>query len=120
MKKLGRPQIKFKPEWCEMLIKHCAQGLSIECFAAEIDTTTPTLYQLFDRYPEFLNAKKKAEAKCRSFWEKMGVAGAAGKLKNFQTGAWIFNMKNRFGWRDVQDINANIQGAKILIIDNAK
>jgi hypothetical protein len=34
----------------------------------------------------------------------MGIAGSSGKLKGFQTGAWIFNMKNRFSWRDRQEI----------------
>jgi len=100
----GRPT-KYKPEYCQMLIKHMAEGLSFECFGALVDSCEDTLYEWVKKYPEFSESRKKGIMFCRLFWEKMGRAGAAGKVPMFNNATWIFNMKNRFAWRDVQDIN---------------
>ena len=134
---VGRPT-DYKPEYCEMLIKHMAEGLSFECFAALVDTSRETLYNWTEKHPEFLYAKKRGLEKCQLFWEKLGkvlVSDDVVRLQNdfgvkpflkkhttktfkdgtteevdeyhvpkCDTGAWIFNMKNRFGWRDIQDI----------------
>lgn len=77
-----------------------AQGLSKEAFAGEISVTKQTIYTWMEKYPEFLDAIKQGEVKCAIFWEKMGAAGALGKLPGFNAASWIFNMKNRFAWTD--------------------
>ena len=82
-----------------MLIDHMAKGLSFESFAADCNTTKKTLYNWTELFPEFLNAKKRGEEKCRRWWETLGTNLAAGKKKG-NAAVYIFNMKNRFGWRD--------------------
>lgn len=99
----GRPT-KYKPEFCEMLIKHMTRGLSFESFAGQCDTHFDSLYEWCKKYPEFSEAKKIGTAKSREVWEMIGINGAVGKIKGFNVVAWIFNMKNRFGWRDQPDI----------------
>lgn len=94
----GRPT-KYKPEYCEQLVEWGKQGLSFEAFAGEIDVCKETLYEWTRKHPEFLDAKKRHESKCRVWWEKIGNTQAAGKLQGNAT-SWIFNMKNRFKWRD--------------------
>lgn len=100
-KKVGRPST-YKPEYCEQLIEHMSQGLSFESFAGRINTTKQTLYTWTQQYPDFLDAKKRGEEKSREVWEKMGMKGMWSG-KKFNPTVWIFNMKNRFGWRDQQN-----------------
>ena len=101
--KIGRPT-KYKKEYCQMLREHMAEGLSYTTFQAVIFVSIETLYTWEKKHPAFLEAKKQGFAAGQMFWEKMGRSGAAGKLQGFQTGAWVFNMKNRFRWKDRQEI----------------
>lgn len=105
---VGRPS-DYKPEYCEMVIEHMAQGLSFESFAGVVSTSKPTLYSWAEKNEEFLNAKRIGTEKCRVFWEKAGIKGLfLGKEEKFNAAVWVFNMKNRFGWRDVQEISQEI------------
>jgi len=99
----GQPT-KYKTAYCVRLIKWMEKGMSFESFAGDVSVHKDTLYEWVKVHPEFSDAKRQAFAKGQVFWEKMGIHGAAGKLKNFNNGAWIFNMKNRFNWRDKQDV----------------
>jgi hypothetical protein len=100
---------KFKMQYCDMLEDHMAKGLSFEAFAGVIGVGPVTLYRWAKRYEEFKDAKEKGFAKSRLFWEKLGVAAAAGKVKDFNATAYVFNMKNRFGWRDKVDVSVDGQ-----------
>ncbi len=96
----GQPT-KYKPEYCQLLIEHMKEGFSLESFAAKVDTCRDTLYHWRDAHSEFFYAIKKGQAASLLWWESIGRAGATGKLPGFQTGAWIFTMKNRHGYADV-------------------
>jgi hypothetical protein len=96
----GRPT-KYKKEYCEMLVEHMKQGYSFESFGASpVCVDKVTLYRWVEKHAEFSNAKKRAETECLKFWEKIGIAGALGKIQGFNAASFIFNMKNRFFWRD--------------------
>ena len=109
-KKRGRPPIKFEKRYCDMLIEHMRQGLSFESFAGVVVVAKQTLYTWLEKNPSFLDAKKKGEGLSRLWWEKIGTAGMMAQmqskdgktipLKNFNSGIWVFSMKNRFGWKD--------------------
>lgn len=106
---LGRPS-KYKPEYCQMLVDHMASGLSFESFAAVIDVNRDTLWEWLKVHEDFSDSQKVASDKCRLFWEKLGineimnVSEYQGGSKSLNSTVWIFNMKNRFGWRDKQEI----------------
>lgn len=51
--------------------------------------------------PEFQAAVKKGEEACNIWWERLGRKLAMDGGGN--SAVWIFNMKNRFGWRDKQE-----------------
>ena len=108
----GRPT-KYRPEYCEMIIEHMAEGLSKEAFAGVIGVHKETIYNWAEANPEFSDAIKTGEVKSRLFWEKLGMAGASGS-DEFNATAWIFNMKNRFGWRDKQEISGEDGGALVV------
>lgn len=90
----------FEKKYCDMLIAHMSKGLSFESFGAEIHRGRDTLYRWARRYPEFQEAKQKAEAHCQKWWELRGMEGLT--EKGFSAAIWIFNMKNRFKWVDVE------------------
>ena len=85
-----------------------SKGFSFESFGAVAKTSKDTLYEWVKKYPEFADAKNEATSFCRMFWERLGVAAIIsrsehqGGSKSLNSAVWIFNMKNRFGWRDKQ------------------
>lgn len=95
----GRPS-EYKPEYCQKAIEHLAKGLSLRATAGELGISHDTIYDWQRKFPDFSDAIKEGIAKGEAFWEKIGMAGATGKIKNFSAAAWIFNMKNRFKWTD--------------------
>ena len=105
-KPVGRPS-KFKPEYCKLLEEHLALGHSFDSFLPDDVQSVQSPYRWLENIPEFRDAKKRGETKGRKTWENIGMAGATGKIKFFNVTAWIFIMKNRFGWRD--NINISFQ-----------
>jgi transposase len=113
-KKVGRPS-KYKPEYCEALIKHMSEGLSFETFGAVIGTCRDTVFRWVHEFPEFSDAKKMGDDICQLWWERMGISGLWGsKDGSFNAAVYIFNMKNRFKWTDRSDlkITGNFQEKK--------
>ena len=86
----------YKDEYCDLLIEHMAQGLSYTTFAAAVGVSVATIYNWEQHQPKFLEAKKFAIRECQLFWEKMGIDGAKGAIRNFSSGTWVYNMKCRF------------------------
>jgi len=100
----GRPT-KYKPEYCDMLVEHMTGGLSFESFGAVADVSEETLHTWKSKHPEFLESYKKGRSHSMKHWEEMGhdmVLAGQGNAT-----AWIFNMKNRFGWKDRHDITSD-------------
>jgi hypothetical protein len=115
---VGRPTL-YKPEYCEKLIEHMASGLSYECFGATIRVARSTVYE-WEKFPEFSDAKKIAFDQSMLYWERCGNEGMymGGKDNPFNSTIWIFNMKNRFNWRDKKETTHDVSDdVKKLVID---
>jgi hypothetical protein len=105
---LGRPT-SYKPEYCDMIIKHMRTGKSLASFAMSIDVNRDSLQEWGKVHPNFSVAMKKAKDYCEVFWEEQGNAHILedkdGPKLNM---AWqIFTMKARFGWREKQEVEVN-------------
>lgn len=98
--KHGLNELKYREEFCDMLIEHMAKGLSYKSFAPVCDTHHRNMERWEKKFPEWRRAKLKAADACRKFWEQLGIDGVKGSVKNFNSAVWIFNMKNRFHWRN--------------------
>jgi hypothetical protein len=87
-----------------MLIEHMSKGYSFQTFGLKIGIARSALYKWVDKHKAFEDSKREAEAHCRFFWEKIGIGGATGALKNFNAASWIYNMKCRFSddWSEKQ------------------
>ena len=100
----GRPT-PYDPSFCKRLIEWMSHGMSFESFAGEVSVGRATVHNWARAHPEFLEAKAIGQAKCLVFWEKLGIKAAAGGIKNFAATAYVFQMKNKFGWRDKVDVD---------------
>ena len=108
-KKRGRPTA-YRPEFCEMLIEHMAQGFSFTSFAAKINVNQDTLYNFLKAQKDFDEAKKLGENLSLMKWEKIGIDQAEGNNRG-NAASYIFNMKNRFaklGWTDKVEVDQKI------------
>lgn len=108
----GRPT-KYKPEYCEMLIEHMAEGLSYEAFAGIVSVSYQTIYD-WEIHKEFLEAKEIGFSKCLLFWEKLMRLSAAGKIKP-PPAILIYNMRARFakqGWNVSNNDRHQLEAAK--------
>lgn len=96
----GRPT-KYNENRGQELIDAMETGLSFEASAAKMGVNVDTLKEWAKVHPEFSAAKREAFERNRLFWEQVSLNGL--NDRNFNTTNWIFQMKNRFGWRDKVD-----------------
>ena len=99
----GRPT-NYKPEFAEMLIEHMAKGAPFDTFGAEVFCDSSTLYDWCKRYQEFDAAKKLGEKLSHEWWDRQGRKGLNIGPKSFHGQVWSITMKNRFGYRDRQEV----------------
>lgn len=102
---IGRPT-KYDPRYCDEIEEFMGQGFSQAAFAGKIGVNEDTIYEWKKVHPAFSEATKRGVAKSQLFWERLGLEGTTG-VRDFNVVAWIFNMKNRFKWRDRQDITSD-------------
>ena len=99
---VGRPRttIDDLPEDWEQLICDAAQegasAIEIRCILGIGDSAWDTLLEDSE---EFRLAVKKGQMLCQVWWERHGRSMTKGESMGNAT-VWIFNMKNRFGWKD--------------------
>lgn len=98
---------KYNESFPAKLVDHMKKGLSVDSFASLVGVSRETIYQWLKIFPEFKEAKELGEAHSLLFWEKMGIAGASGNLKGFNSKSWEFNMINRHKW--VQKTEASVK-----------
>lgn len=117
-KKVGRPS-KYDPKMCEIIPEMFKNGESIEEVCRDkLLISKQTCYDWMKKYPEFSDAIKEGVGISEAWWHTLGRAGAAGKA-SINPAVWIFNMKNRFGWRDQVDNTVSFSddgGEKIDIL----
>jgi len=109
----GRPT-KYKPEYCEIAEATLAEGFSQAVLAGRLDVDEHTIIEWKKEHPEFSSSVKRGAFKGQEMWEGLGMAGAKGMVYGFNAASWVFNMKNRFGWRDKQEVTGAEGGAVIV------
>ena len=105
-------QSKYDKTFPDQLISHMKAGYSFKAFAGRIGVTRKTLYDWLedDDKKEFKEAYDVGKSACLLFWEQIGLSGTLGDSrikgynpKKFNATAWIFQMKNRFHYRNEPD-----------------
>lgn len=101
----GQPTL-YREEYCDQLLEHMRLGKSFESFAATIGCARVTLYNWLKDHPTFLYAKQRGHELALSVWEDIGqkhilnITQHGVGSKSLNSTAWIFIMKNRFGYKD--------------------
>lgn len=103
----GRPT-KYQPSMCKIVVELMAQGASKAEVCADLGICYDSYRDYQKNYPEFDEAIKQGERLSLAWWEREGRLSL--RDKEFSPTLWYMNMKNRFGWRDNQDMT--IKGDK--------
>lgn len=96
-----------KPPWikgethlsdiCKRLPDMFKDGESVAEVCVELGIAKSTFYLTIDRYVDFAEAYAMGKMHSEAWWQKLGRAGAMGKIK-IQPAVFIANMNNRFNW----------------------
>jgi hypothetical protein len=82
------------------MLELAADGASAVELRCEVGRISVDLWDRWIREdPQYSETVKECKALCEMWWEKQGRKMAAGTADGNAT-VWIFNMKNRFGWKD--------------------
>lgn len=84
-------------EVCKKLPSLMANGESVAEVAVAFGIAKSTFYLNLGKHPELQEAYDRAKTNCEAWWQRLGRAGAAGKVK-IQPQVFIANMSNRFDW----------------------
>ena len=91
--------------WQELMLEIARDGGSeLECRHA-LGISESLWYRLKDEDAEFSQTVKSCKDACQIWWEQLGRNMAIGAIDKGNATTWIFNMKNRFGWHDKQQID---------------
>jgi hypothetical protein len=100
-KKLGRPRTTIDDlpsNWQDIMIECGQEGgsaVEVRCLLGIAQSAWETLLEDSE---DFRLTEKKRQALCEVWWERQGRRMTTEGQGNATV--WIFNMKNRFGWRD--------------------
>ena len=102
---LGRPSL-YKPEYCDMVIEHMAQGKSFETFGLKCNPKVhrDTLYEWAKVHPAFSDAKKIGNEARLEYYESL-IHSHLYMPKDSGTFAhpmMMFLLKSQYGYRDHQ------------------
>jgi hypothetical protein len=106
-KKMGRPEIPYKPEYCMMLIKHGMEGNPFETFGPVIGVSRSKMYEWLDDHEDFMDAKKLATDFALKWWFELGKNNIIiNPDEKFNAAVYIFTMKAMFMLRDGSESKA--------------
>lgn len=105
---VGRPKktLNDLPEgWKLKMMELADKGASkLECRVRVLGISTDLWARFMKEEREFSETVKDCTGLCQSYWENLGNQLSRGE-KEGSAAVWIFNMKNRFGWRDKVEIS---------------
>jgi len=112
----GRPS-SYKKSYCDKVVELMKGGASIEEVCLELDVCKQTFYNWCETHSEFMDAKKKGEEFSQGWWMAQGRKGlwadSKQETQKLNYTGWYMNMKNRFGWKDKQEVKHEGQQVQI-------
>ena len=99
-------ETRYHPSVCEKVINLMKKGYSQDVISAHLGITINVFHKWMNK-GEFRMAVEEGKKYSQLWWETQGIRAVQGEIKGFNSAVWIFNMKNRFGWRDKQEITGD-------------
>lgn len=114
-KAMGRPS-KYKPEYCEVVIKLGKEGKSLVQMAAHFDISRQTIDNWAENNPDFLEALLRAKVHAQNWWEDAGMKGMVGD--KFNAAVWKKSMEARFreDYTERKEVTGEGGGAFTVVI----
>ena len=109
-KPVGRPPITLEDlpkDWKSGIIALAKKGASIIELSVYLEISRDTFYALSDREEEFSDTVKMCKEFSEAWWHERGRKNLTNPA--FSYTGWYMNMKNRFGWKDKQEISGDQQ-----------
>jgi len=108
--------LKYKAEYCDMLVTHMKKGMSFSTFGVDIGVARSTLYEWKKNHPEFEVAAEKGFDAGLKFFESLLISSSMGVLppslqklnsRGISLSAVIFALKTRFhkDYSEVQTVD---------------
>jgi len=104
---VGRPRTNIRdlPDGWENIMREAAQegasDVEVRCL---LGIGESGWYTLIEDDDDFRRTVKQCKDLCQVWWERQGRKMSCGESDGNAT-TWIFNMKNRFGWHDKQQVD---------------
>lgn len=108
----GRPTI-YDPAMCDVVIEKFGQGYSVCEVCVKLGIAQDTFYDWQKKYEDFSEAIRIGLTAAQAWWEQMSRNNLSSR--EFNANLWSFNMKNRFGYRDKQEIVQKDEKSQIVI-----
>lgn len=102
----GRPKVfaeDLPDGWQAKVLELAEVGASDVELRAELGISRALWDRLLDEDEAFSTTIKRAADLCQAWWERQGRTSLT--EKDFSATLWYMNMKNRFGWRDRQEVS---------------
>lgn len=109
---LGEHQTTIK--WSEAVLTEMSQGASLEEIKGLLDISNTTHTRLMKEEKQYSETIKRGLRLSRRWWEKQGRQAL--RNKDFSYTGWYMNMKNRFKWRDRQDVTSDDEKISGVVI----
>jgi uridine phosphorylase len=113
---------KYEPWMCDKIIEVAAQGGHVSTMCQAIGVRSKdTFYRWAKEHKEFAEAYEEARMLSQAFYESILLAGAIGKIKNFNFNAVAMIMNNKFKdeyTRSATGSNTEINIGAINTIEN--
>ena len=113
---VGRPT-KYTKAMAAGLPDMFQNGESVVEVCVALGITKQTFYRWVDEREEFRDAYEKGKEVSEAWWTRLARGGSTGQVR-VQPATLIFNLKNRFGWKDRIETQHSGEIASRLVIGN--
>ena len=88
---------KYDPSMCQTILNVAEQGGHVPAMMKAIGILSKdTFYRWLREHPEFNEAYEASKVASQAFYEEVLLAGALGKIKNFNFNALAMTLNNKF------------------------
>ena len=105
---VGRPMktlAELPEDWYNYVLTEMSQGASLEEIKAYLSVSNDVHTRWMNEEKEYMETIKRGLELSKAWWMKKGRIELSNK--EFSATLWYMNMKNRFGWKDRQDVTTN-------------
>lgn len=119
-KDVGGCPVKYRPEYCQMLIEHMSRGGSYSSFGSVIKVSSQTLYNWEEAFPAWKDARGMALCEAENFYINLGLDLVRGKFEGGNAAAWKFLTKNLLKWREQFEVRVGPTAGEAAVVDTVR